>query len=328
MQNINIVGEWYMFFKKYKNNIIYVVSFTLFLTVIFKIYWYYQERTHYIPKITNSVSITELFEKDGQQLPNQYNLQLDENHNLNYILKLTIEDKNAESAVLTAGIDYNQISLFADKDGKANDMEYKINLSSDKTEVNVPINSNLNKLSSGVHILNFTLNLIDKKTTLKNSKTNVSYSTRYNLIVDKSNSISIENSPSIINNSIKSNNKIGIFLNEISKNNVINAKPGENIEIPILAGGFKNTSYNYCDYMFWISLNSVQYIFNNNEKNYYFRLKNEELLRQNIDIQAPKEKGTYEIYGYLAINPFLKLEEGNNQNTSIETSNKIILQVQ
>jgi hypothetical protein len=259
--------------------------------------------------------------KGNEQVKNQFDLNLKKGEEFDYTLKLANDSKSDIKLVLTAYLDYNQIE-FDTTAPFMNIKQYPIDIKAkDSKDIPIKFKNNMTN-TEGLHILNFILYQDNG-----NNGHSIEMISRYNLIVNNENLLTPKNITYL--NSYSNDNKfVGIALNSSIVDNKISsqglvtkAKPGETISIPIVAGGYPNTS----QYLVWATLNQNQYKIN--DQNYIFLgIKQNEIISSNINVVAPKQKGSYELQAYIATTPWDKLSA--NMKGDLDTSyHKITLVV-
>lgn len=272
---------------------------------------------------SNSIGL--IFTRNNYKLQNQYDLELDSNSDFNYDLNIVSDFKDTKKIVITALIDYKQIS-FNLKDNNQNVDSHKFFLKPSEKYI-LPMRFSTNGISDGLHSMIFNISIYNQ-----NSKENLNSSNFLvyrNLIVGKNENRNISLKAEQISHPIVEKGYLGAILNgtitreKIKYNNsTITAKPGEQIKLPLTIGGYKNIN----KYIFWVTLNDNQYPFDNKQF-CYFDVSSEKFAKKQINIIAPKAKGEYIISICMVTNPFEKLTKYTVSKIHEDYSNKIKLVV-
>lgn len=164
-----------------------------------------------------------------------------------------------------------------------------------------------------------------------------SISGRYDLInrnISLNNSLYPQSEEVSNSNRIRSteeNNSIKVFIND----NVddlsnftcppvkLDVKPGQDIELGLRAGNIPETS----EYIVWLNVNHIRQLIND-KPYWHFKIKESEIAFKKLKFQAPTEKGKYELYAYMAPNPWVSIKNKSLLNMYIKTSFRLTINVE
>lgn len=281
-------------------------DFCLYIIIILIIVIAYELYNFAKPKRSNALAngyYVYLSNFDKSQCNNQV-LKLN-NNKFNYIMTFTNSTNRNTTFLLTTYIDYMQ-TPFSVKTYNAKST-YTFNLNSYKS-LDIPIKIDLNNLSNGTHILNFII-YKNPNTPIHNPKESIKNNpiiTKHDLILKGDSNISLSQPPINIA-SYKSKSDTGSLILNSNKNGTKNSiqikvKHDQMVSIPIVIGSFKNIN----NYLFWITLNQDQILFDNKFKYLFFNLPQGHAINEPITFKAPHTKGTYKLTGFLSLNPFIK----------------------
>lgn len=278
------------------------------------------------PKPLLSGGIGVVLNKDNKQLENQLDLTLSKGSSFDYNLQIINDSDKDNELVLMVNLDYTSIN-FSIGESQNNDKQYIFTVKANDTKT-IPVKFSDSKMDiCGLHILNF---IIMSNPYLHNNE-NLKKSnliTRHNLIVENDSSLK-SNYAKDNADYFKFNGVNGIILNGVVKENkvsclntTITAHPGENISIPIIAGGYNTTT----EYTLWMTLNWQPYLFDDKKYFLYFNIPKQNVLTKTINITAPKDKGEYELCAYLSTTPWDKVSKdviGEIDNSSYRITLKV-----
>lgn len=236
-------------------------------------------------------------------------------------IKIINQTKYNSKFTLAAFIDYVQVPMIIN-----NNSTTKISFNLDKySKKNFKIKLNTYKLT-GTHKLNFVLYnnskivrsykndiLFEPVITMNNIISN-------NTVMSKTNILFDTESKAENLNIFKLNNQN--YEDSTNKEMKITVNHDREVSIPINISSFSNAK----DYIFWMTLNSEQLLIDSKLSYLYFNLPNGINVSKNITFKAPHEKGSYELVGFLSINPWLKKVD-NKMINKVIYSPKIILVV-
>lgn len=269
---------------------------------------------------SNSVGF--VFTKNNKNLKNQYDLRVKSDSNFNNDLKIISDFKDRKKLTITVFVDYKQI-LFSVQNKIKDINKYEVSINSGETCI-LPMRFSVNNINDGLHYMIFNVSISPEKgnTYLDSDE----YTIRRNLIVGKTENNNVSLTPEIVNNTLVREDYFGVVLNgEVTEdkidynNSTIITKPGEKIELPLTAGGYKDIS----KYIFWISLNNKQYSFNGNKNFCYFFVSKGKLAKKLLSITTPKISGEYVLCVHMVTNPFEKLTRTSVAKLDEKSSNKI-----
>lgn len=262
-----------------------------------------------------------LTNESGKQLDNINLIANDKQFNCN--LKFINNEENDKFKLIVL-IDYKQVQ-FITENHINNIYTFSLNKQQEK---NIPIKINTDGYKDGTHVLNFIVyNNVNK--IVHNYKESFNFdqiTSTHNLII-KDKNVDITK-PSLTFNDIGYKSSVNTLLLNIDKNSIndnstkalqIYAKPDETVTLPVTVGGINNKY----DYIFFLTLNYNQIILNNNNYYWYFKLKEGYAITKNVTFKAPHNKGTYQLTGFLSLNPWVK--QGTNNSGLVISSSRINL---
>lgn len=296
-----------MKFKKYFTGIIIIIIFVAVGLTYNYIQGFKSNKMSQYPKDSIGLDFKNLNGTEANLNANIINNEIEGN------ITVINTTKYNGNFTLTAFIDYNQVPISVNN--KSSD-KFIFNLDK-QNEKTFKVKLTANNISS-LHKLNFIL--------YNNSK--VAHADKdyiiFEPLVTKTNLISTDTNKSKIPN-ISFNDKINtkdleVFkLNGQDSNNNkdinIQVKADEQVIMPLDVASFENGN----DYIFWMTLDSNQIYINNNQKYWYFNLPKGFGINKNVIFKAPHKKGTYQLIGFLSINPWIEKDDSKNYNRIINS---------
>lgn len=262
---------------------------------------------------------------------NSFNLNMSGKKIFDYNVKFNNNLSTKNSFVMTTYVDYKQISFQIN--GNPNKVtSYNFGLNS-KGEITIPTRFSIGNISQGNHVLLFVINDSANRYALNMKSTHYDLNIvgRYNLIIH--NDLKSAKRQDKDKTNILKLNKSGLYLNEninTLKNHQpllaikrIKAKPGERIKIPVIIGNFKGT----LEYKFWITMNWRQIKFDDRNNYWDFTVPAGFCGYKEFEVTAPKNKGNYEMIGFLALNPSSPTGVKPFVDTQVFTSQRFTLVV-
>lgn len=253
------------------------------------------------------------------------------NYNLRFINNSGIDN----SFTIMVYLNYQQIPFKIEEKDITN---YKFNLKTG-SEIDLPISFSIKDLPFKNNSLVFSVISGAEKHSddVKEISDFYGTSVRYSLLINKSNLENdkfLEPEKDLTIKRFKTNKFTGIILNNdneifdrfLTPSKVIKAKAGEEFKLYLRAGGFSDAE----DFVTWITVGWRQEIINTDSgRTYlYFHVPTGEAVFKEISLKAPKEKGKYEICGFLSNNPWLPMNSPKIQGSTFYTSYRITLDVE
>lgn len=256
----------------------------------------------------------EVYNEKGK-LYNQYNLFFDDNYTFEFINNT---DYNKEFNI-SFYLDYNQIKFNINNQDY---YEYKVNVES-KKNISLPFVYNLNS-DNKAHLLKLVIS------DSSDSNSNWDHIISYNIIPNEytHNFSPTKKNYDLYDKLVELNNFFGVKINKLSNdsaydlNPIIVAKKGQNVEIPVLFGGYKNIN----NYLIWFTLNNKQYFFDNENNYEEFSVPVSKVAMKYIKLKTPNEIGEYVIQANVIGNPWDQIGIDSSDIVT-NCSNKITLKV-
>lgn len=269
----------------------------------------------------------ELKNSDGSNCDN-FSLKC-RNNEFNYRVKFVNNTDKASKFILSAYIDYNQVSFYSENNALITNYEFSLGNQSEK---DIPIKFNVNNYNKGTHVLNFIVytNVGKGMSYIKENPDVYQITSRHNLVLGDNKDIK-KTELSFCDTTYKSNKTmfqlnidkdLPIKDDTINQSLQIKAKPDQIVKIPVNVGSFEGTD----EYVFWATLDYKQVSIDENSNYWYFKLPEKYATSRSIEIKAPHDRGTYRLNGFLAPNPWNKIGE-SEKFSDVQSSNIVELVV-